>query len=95
MGVWCTTSVGAAERQLVQCLHIANNAGAAGKAKHELCRYLVVQRHVESDDVYNRHVEDELNFTDFLTKWVSWKKIKASVELITNSRNAVAVRRGE
>ena len=74
---------------------IANNAGAAGKAKHELCRYLVMQRHVESDDVYNRHVEDELNFTDFLTKWVSWKKIKASVELITNSRNAVAVRRGE
>ena len=67
---------------------VSNNAGAAAKCKHELCRYLVLQQRVKAGDVFTRHIVDPMNFADFLTKWVSGKKIETSLKLITNCSNA-------
>ena len=36
-----------------------------------------------------RHVSDTENPADFLTKWLELNKFEASLEYITNSRNAV------
>ena len=36
-----------------------------------------------------RHVADQENPADFLTKWLSVEKAEASIEFATNSKNAV------
>ncbi len=36
-----------------------------------------------------RHIDDEENPADFLTKWVKEAKLKESIEYVTNAANAV------
>ena len=36
-----------------------------------------------------RHIDDEENPADFLTKWVQEAKLKQSIQYVTNSANAM------
>jgi hypothetical protein len=71
-------------------LLIASETGMPSRSKHALRRYLVLQQAVRDGHVSLGHVRDEENPADFLTKFVSGRKLEASLEFATNSRNVVS-----
>ena len=68
---------------------IANGTGSVTRARHALRRYMILQDRVREGIVVLGHVPDEENPADFLTKFVSAKKLEASVAYLTNSNNRV------
>ncbi len=62
----------------------SNNAKSAGRLKHALRRFAVLQRRIKDGEVKVEHVPDKHNAADFLTKWVSAKKVKQSVAYVSN-----------
>ena len=68
---------------------VSNGSGSVSHSKHELCRFLLLQQAVRAGEVLNKHVDDEDNWADFLTKWVSAQKVNRSAAFLTNSRNRV------
>ena len=71
------------------CVSASNGSAALGQSKHERCRFLVVQQAVRAGEVYVEHVNDEDNWSDFLTKFVAATKIQRSLRLLTNVKNRV------
>ena len=63
---------------------MANDPTAAVRLKHALRRYATLQGHVAAGEVKVVHVPDKFNAADFLTKWVSAKKVKESVAYTSN-----------
>ena len=51
---------------------------------------MILQQRIAEGYCVLRHVEDAENPADFLTKWVSAKKLIESLEYVTNSKEAVA-----
>ena len=70
-------------------LLVANETGSVSRARHALRRYAVLQERVRGGLVTLGHVPDADNPSDFLTKFVSAKKLEASVAYLTNSANRV------
>jgi hypothetical protein len=68
---------------------ICSGEGSASRLRHMLRRYILVQQAVKAAEVYVRHVTDEENPADFLTKWLAAKKFEMSIEYATNSKRAV------
>lgn len=62
---------------------VAMRQGAASRSKHLLRRYHVLIQRVRAGEVRVVHVRDEANPADFLTKWVSAKKLRASVAYVS------------
>ncbi|KAL1496336.1 hypothetical protein AB1Y20_016292 [Prymnesium parvum] len=62
---------------------VAMRQGAASRSKHLLRRYWVLMQRVQAGEVRVVHVRDEANPADFLTKWVSAKKLRASVAYVS------------
>ena len=71
------------------CVSASNGSAALGHSKHERCRFLVLQQAVRAGEVYVEHVNDEDNWSDFLTKFVAASKIQRSLRLLTNAKNRV------
>ena len=68
---------------------VAGGEGSAMRARHALRRYVILQQRIAEGYCVLRHVEDAENPADFLTKWVSAKKLIESLEYVTNSKEAV------
>ena len=62
---------------------------SATRSRHELRRYIMLQQRVANGQILMRHVRDTENPADFLTKWLELNKFEASLEYVSNSRNAV------
>jgi hypothetical protein len=70
-------------------LLVATETGTANRVRHALRRYLILQQRVREGVVDLIHVPDPENPADFLTKFVSAKKLEASLVFLTNSNNSV------
>ena len=70
-------------------LSVACKTAAASRSKHFLRRYLALQRRVAEGAVTMVKIDDENMPADFLTKWVSQKKLRKSVDYATNARAKV------
>ena len=57
------------------------------RSKHFLRRYLVLQRRVAQGECRIIKIADPEMPADFLTKWLSGPKVRASIQYATNSRN--------
>ena len=68
---------------------VASGQGSAVRSRHQLKRYLLLQQRILAGIVKARFVDDANNPADFLTKWIGWLKLEASIEYVTNARNAV------
>ena len=64
---------------------VSNNAGSSVRSRHFLKKYKILQERMERKEVTVGHVSDKENPADFLTKWVSADKFKASVAYATNA----------
>ena len=51
-----------------------------------------MQQAVREQEVFNRHVDDENNWSDFLTKFVSKAKLVRSLKRATNSGQALPLK---
>ena len=71
-------------------VQIAGGSGSAARARHTLRRYLALQAAVKGGDIILRHIPDGVNPADFLTKWLSGPKLKASLAFVTNAKNRVS-----
>ena len=65
---------------------IATGEGNAGRAKHLLRRYSAFRKRVARGICRPVFVKDEDNMADFLTKWVPRKKLRTSIDMLTNQR---------
>ena len=72
-------------------LQVSSGRGAANRTRHCQRRFLVFRQRVAEGSVTLEHVKDVDNPADYLTKWLSAKKFKLSVEYATNARNVVKV----
>ena len=68
---------------------IANETGSTNRARHALRRYMILQERVRGGIIKLGYVPDPENPADFLTKFISSKKLEASVKYLTNSSNCV------
>ena len=68
-------------------VRVANDPKAAGRLRHAMRRYSVLQEHVKQGVVRVEFIRDANNAADFLTKWVPAAKLKASIAY--NSNEAV------
>ena len=68
---------------------VAEGEASAVRSKHALRRYLRIWQRVASGLIYVRHVADEQNPADFLTKWLALPKFKQSVAFVTNAAESV------
>ena len=66
-------------------LLVANDATSAKKAKFFLRQYHILQRRIDEGDIAVTKLPTNLMPADFLTKWLSGKKLKKSVEYAINS----------
>ena len=64
---------------------VSHNAGSSVRSRHFLKKYKILQERMERKEVTVGHVSDKENPADFLTKWVSADKFKASVAYATNA----------
>ena len=64
---------------------VANNAGSSVRSRHFLKKYTIIQERLKCKDIEVKHVKDAQNPADFLTKWVSADKFRASLAYATNS----------
>jgi hypothetical protein len=65
-------------------VRVANDPKAAGRLRHAMRRYSVLQEHVKQGTVRVEFIRDENNAADFLTKWVPAAKLKASIAYTSN-----------
>eukprot|EP00900_Chrysochromulina_parva_P012551 jgi/Chrpa1/21297/Chrysochromulina_OHIO_Genome00025762-RA len=65
-------------------VRVANDPKAAGRLRHAMRRYAVLQEHVKQGTVRVEFVRDANNAADFLTKWVPAAKLKASIAYTSN-----------
>lgn len=72
-------------------LLIATQTGSPSRVRHALRRYLILQQRVRGGVVKMGHVPDPENPADFLTKFVSARKLEASLVYLTNSNHRVRV----
>ena len=64
-------------------MQVAQRQGAASRARHLLRRYAVLLQRVKDGEVVVRHVPDASNPADFLTKFVSARKMTDSLRYLT------------
>ena len=62
---------------------VCNDESSAGRCKHTLRRYTIVQDRIRKRDIDVGHIKDEENPSDFLTKWQPRKKMRLSVKYAT------------
>lgn len=72
-------------------MQVACKQAPGARAKHALRRWHWLRQQISMGRVRLVHVRDADMPADFLTKWLPAKKMEASLERATNSRNAVAV----
>ena len=60
-----------------------------GRTKHILRRWKLVQERVAEGDVVLVHVPDAGMPADFLTKWLTKRKLEASIARASNARTAL------
>jgi PAS domain-containing protein len=65
-------------------VRVANDPKAAGRLRHAMRRYSVLQEHVKQGVVRVEFIRDANNAADFLTKWVPAAKLKASIAYTSN-----------
>jgi PAS domain-containing protein len=65
-------------------VRVANDPKAAGRLRHAMRRYAVLQEHVKQGVVRVEFIRDANNAADFLTKWVPAAKLKASIAYVSN-----------
>jgi hypothetical protein len=65
-------------------VRVANDPKAAGRLRHAMRRYAVLQEHVKQGVVRVEFIRDANNAADFLTKWVPAAKLKASIAYASN-----------
>jgi len=65
-------------------VRVANDPKAAGRLRHAMRRFAVVQEHVKQGVVKVEFIRDANNAADFLTKWVPAAKLKASIAYVSN-----------
>jgi len=65
-------------------VRVANDPKAAGRLRHAMRRFAVVQEHVKQGVVKVEFIRDANNAADFLTKWVPAAKLKASIAYASN-----------
>ena len=65
-------------------VRVANDPKAAGRLRHAMRRYAVLQEHVKQGTVKVEFIRDANNAADFLTKWVPAAKLKASIAYTSN-----------
>ena len=64
---------------------IAARSGSAAHCKHFLRRYVTLRQRCDAGEIAVGHIAEGSNPSDFLTKWVPQKKIKASLLYATNA----------
>ena len=69
--------------------YIANRQGAANRMKHALRRWETLVERIDTGLVKLVHINDPEMPADFMTKWVTAKKIKDTLFYLTNERNRV------
>ena len=70
-------------------LRVTQGEASASRSRHLLRRYLQIRQSMQAGDVKTRFVSDVENPSDFLTKFLDRIKLEASLEYVTNSKNAV------
>jgi hypothetical protein len=65
-------------------VRVANDPKAAGRLRHAMRRFAVVQEHVKQGVIRVEFIRDANNAADFLTKWVPAAKLKASIAYVSN-----------
>ena len=58
---------------------------AAARLKHELRRSAIVSARVREMIIKLAHIPDATQYVDFFTKWVSERKVEASLAVLTGS----------
>jgi len=66
-------------------LIVASKIGSASRARHLLRRYVGIQQRIAAFELVLGKVDDSENPSDYLTKWTSSKKARASDRYATNS----------
>ena len=67
-------------------MRIVMRQGASTRARHLLRRVFILMQRIRQGESRVLHVPDEENYTDFLTKWVPAKKLRASLDYVTGRR---------
>ena len=65
-------------------VRVANDPKSAGRLRHAMRRFAVLQERVKEGKVKVVFVPDAQNASDFMTKWVPASKLKASVAYTSN-----------
>jgi hypothetical protein len=81
---------------------VATKRGTPNRSRHLLRRYYTLMQRIQSGRINVVHVPDTENPSDFLTKWVPSKKLRASLSYVTGGArrpkgmiaSAIARRRG-
>ena len=70
-------------------LRVSQGEASASRSRHLLRRYIQIRQAMQNGDIKTRFVSDTENPSDFLTKFLDRIKLEASLEYVTNSKNAV------
>ena len=89
MGVYDSSEPVVLGSDSVSNLQVARRQGAATRLKHALRRWELLTARVNRGMIKLVHVGDAEMPADFLTKWVSAKKLDRSLAYITNKDNRV------
>ena len=66
-----------------------HGGGSAGRSRHSLRRWAQLRERLEAREIYLAYVQTDDMPADFLTKFVSWRKLELSVKRATNSDRAL------
>ena len=66
-------------------VRVANSPKSAGRLRHALRRFAVLQRRIQEGEVQVKHVPDKDNAADFLTKWVPAAKLRRCLSYVTGT----------
>ena len=80
------TFIGCDSLSLIQIL---NRLGSANRSKPFLKQYVVQMQRVHDELISVGKVSDANMPSDFLTKWISGRKLRQSIRFATNSDNFV------
>ena len=70
-------------------LRVSQGEASASRSRHLLRRYIQIRQAMQAGDIKTRFVSDTENPSDFLTKFLDRIKLEASLEYVTNAKNAV------
>ncbi len=65
---------------------VAGNRGSTARSRHFARHYTMMLQRAANGEVRVAHIPDEESPSDFLTKWVSRRKLARSIEYATNER---------